>query len=276
MDYERVLGAVNNIAAYLARRDVDMLSAASLHELTGKGQADLLILLGSAIPAAAVLAAKAYRDGVTRRILISGGRGHSTSYLIENMTHPRYRQWLDGTGDRSEAEILAPILYHHGVPREDVLLETESIHCGDNAAQSLDVIRNTGIKADTVLLIQDPTMQRRSHAAFEKVWQGRGTCFVSYAPFVPRAFWDQGGWTVCIPEDMDPAWEWARFLDLILGEIPRLRDDSGGYGPRGKDFIVHVDMPSRVIEDAASLTGHFPDMSRAGGTSTQGLRRINY
>ena len=32
----------------------------------------------------------------------------------------------------------------------------------------------------------------------------------------------------------------------MLGELPRLRDDINGYGPLGRDFIVHVDIPAEV------------------------------
>ena len=264
-NHREIIDAANRIAAYLARRDVDGLSAASMHTRTGADRVDLLILLGSAIPATAVLAARAYRAGLVRRILISGGRGHSTAYLVENMAHPRYRPWLKGASDKPEAAILAPILYRHGVPGEDVLLESESLHCGDNAAKSLEVVNQTGVGADTVLLVQDPAMQRRSHAAFEKVWEGRGARFISYAPFIPQAAYDGDGdgWKLCIPEDMVPAWAWGRFLELILGEIPRLRDDREGYGPRGKGFIVHVDMPEQIDMDAALLARHFPHASRS-------------
>ncbi|MBA1577526.1 YdcF family protein, partial [Klebsiella pneumoniae] len=34
----------------------------------------------------------------------------------------------------------------------------------------------------------------------------------------------------------------------LTGELPRLRDDSDGSGPRGRDFIVHVDFPAEVIQ----------------------------
>ena len=37
-----------------------------------------------------------------------------------------------------------------------------------------------------------------------------------------------------------------RYLTLLLGEIPRLRDDENGYGPRGKGFLAHVDIPEEV------------------------------
>ena len=31
-----------------------------------------------------------------------------------------------------------------------------------------------------------------------------------------------------------------------MGEIPRLTDDENGYGPKGKGYIAHVDIPDNV------------------------------
>ena len=31
-----------------------------------------------------------------------------------------------------------------------------------------------------------------------------------------------------------------------MGEIPRLTDDAEGYGPAGKDFIAHVEIPAEI------------------------------
>ena len=36
------------------------------------------------------------------------------------------------------------------------------------------------------------------------------------------------------------------FLGLVAGEVPRLRDDAGGYGPKGRGFIASVDVPTEV------------------------------
>ena len=41
-------------------------------------------------------------------------------------------------------------------------------------------------------------------------------------------------------------WSRDKYIELLLGEIPRLRDDKDGYGPNGKDFIAHVDIPAEV------------------------------
>lgn len=37
-----------------------------------------------------------------------------------------------------------------------------------------------------------------------------------------------------------------RYLSLVLGELPRLRDDVNGYGPAGRDFIAHVEIPDEI------------------------------
>ena len=41
-------------------------------------------------------------------------------------------------------------------------------------------------------------------------------------------------------------WTIDRYLSLLTGELPRLHDDENGYGPRGRDFIVHVEIPHEV------------------------------
>ena len=41
-------------------------------------------------------------------------------------------------------------------------------------------------------------------------------------------------------------WSVDRYLALIAGEIPRLRNDEQGYGPRGRDFIEAVAIPEPV------------------------------
>ncbi|WP_426785028.1 hypothetical protein ACP3TB_12950 [Rahnella variigena] len=44
-----------------------------------------------------------------------------------------------------------------------------------------------------------------------------------------------------------------RFVSLLLGEIPRLRNAPGGYGPRGAGFIAKVDIPAEIEEIYARL-----------------------
>jgi hypothetical protein len=37
-----------------------------------------------------------------------------------------------------------------------------------------------------------------------------------------------------------------RLCELLVGEVTRLKDDENGYGPKGKGFIGHVDVPVEV------------------------------
>ena len=37
-----------------------------------------------------------------------------------------------------------------------------------------------------------------------------------------------------------------RYITLLMGEIPRLSDTENGYGPEGKNYLAHVDIPEEV------------------------------
>ena len=53
-------------------------------------------------------------------------------------------------------------------------------------------------------------------------------------------------------------WTTDRYVNLLMGEIPRLTDDENGYGPEGKKFIAHVDIPEKVknaFEELKSIYG---------------------
>jgi hypothetical protein len=52
-------------------------------------------------------------------------------------------------------------------------------------------------------------------------------------------------------------WEMNRFCELLVGEVARLRDDESGYGPRGKGFIGHVDVPEEVVKAAERVREGF-------------------
>ena len=58
-------------------------------------------------------------------------------------------------------------------------------------------------------------------------------------------------------------WDVERYMTLLMGEIPRLTDGEGGYGPKGKGFIAHVDVPQSVREAFEQLRGAFSDRVRA-------------
>jgi hypothetical protein len=57
-------------------------------------------------------------------------------------------------------------------------------------------------------------------------------------------------------------WDIERYVSLLLGEIPRLTDDENGYGPCGKDFIAHVEIPAEVRNAFEALKCQYADLVR--------------
>lgn len=140
-----------------------------------------------------------------------------------------------------------------------ILFEDQSTNCGANAAETRRVLERNGVDVRSMVVVQDPTMSLRTKAAFEKVFEDVGVGVeveVRCCPtFVPRVRMGEGGEVVWDVEGLEvgSVWEMERFLDLLMGEVPRLRDDGNGYGPRGKGFITHVDVPREVEEAWESL-----------------------
>ena len=57
-------------------------------------------------------------------------------------------------------------------------------------------------------------------------------------------------------------WEIDRYISLLMGEIPRLADDENGYGPKGKAFIAHVEIPVEVKKAFHELQKIYPGFVR--------------
>jgi uncharacterized SAM-binding protein YcdF (DUF218 family) len=246
-----VAADLNAVAAFLALGD-------------GAGRppaADVLILLGNSVLATAERAFALIRDGAAPRILIVGGRGHSTIFLERSLqATPRYA--AIPTAGRSEAAMLADMAQICGVPAARMLIEPSSRNCGENAAFARGVLDERGVRAFRVLLMQDPTMQRRIDATFRHVWNAAGaaTVFANDPTFVPRLSASVSGLTFAEP--VAGCWEVERFVSLVLGEIPRLRDDADGYGPAGRGLIAHVDIPEPVAAAHARLASAYPALVR--------------
>jgi uncharacterized SAM-binding protein YcdF (DUF218 family) len=274
-----VVEDVNVVADFLARRDIGALTADELERASGVRKADLLILLGNSLLGVTEAAAAAFKAGFAEQFMIVGGIGHSTSYLIQSIGQNDAYRTISTTG-RTEADMLLEVAVRAaGIDPGVVLLERQSTNCGNNATNARDVLLNRGYGASmpqTIVLMQDPTMQRRSHASFAQAWAELAEReslswrprFVSYAAFIPQvAVNGQGELTVVAPaaglgSGQSAVWGIDRLLPLLLGEIPRLRDDEAGYGPKGKGFIPHVDIPSNVERSYSRMAVSFESYLR--------------
>ncbi|WP_039055997.1 YdcF family protein [Enterobacter sp. Bisph1] len=231
------LAAANTLGAWLARNDFS--------DKPAPVRADVVILAGNAviptIDAACQLAAAQQTP-----LLISGGVGHSTTFLYSAIArHPRYN--VVRTTGRGEAAILADIAHKFwSIDNKQILIEDKSTNCGENVRFSMDILAAQGIKAKTALVVQDPTMQRRTMATFARLSQQCADAphWLSWPGFTPQLVNTANG-TTFVPQQRG-LWSVERYLSLLMGEVPRLRDDANGYGPNGHDFIVHVDFPPSV------------------------------
>jgi len=236
------LADINQLAEFLA---LDQTGGATPNQMA-RSEPQLLILLGNAILPVAERAFTALSRGAVEKILIAGGIGHSTDLLYQAVKgHADYH--VIGTAGRSEAAILHDIaVQFFAIAPQQLLLETESTNCGDNATQARRVLEQTGAPAARIVLAQDPLMQRRSDASFRKVWEDRPEVqFINWPTFIPQLAQRDGG-LVYQGETDASLWSWPRFASLLLGEIPRLRNTPQGYGPRGKGFIAAVEIPPQI------------------------------
>lgn len=187
-------------------------------------------------------------------VVISGGIGHSTAFLYQAVAqHPRYAGIK--TSGRPEAAIIADIARQcFGIDPARLHCESRSTNCGENAAFTRDTLNHLGLAPQRAILIQDPTMQRRTAATFARVWRdipGK-TDWINAPGVIPQL--ENSAQGAVFSGEWQGLWSVGRWLSLLTGEIPRLRDTREGYGPRGRDFIVHVDVPPAVIRAWEQLT----------------------
>ncbi len=242
MDVVEAAKDVNVLGEYLARRDVEALTGSALSSALDSGQVDLLILFGGSILCGIDRAARAYQAGLTKVLMVAGGIGHTTQALRDAVAARYPSIQVHG---RAEADIIADVLdAAYGIPRDSLLIENRSTNCGENAEFALAVARDAGLAPASVLFMQDSSMQRRMHETMRRAW-GKGVRLLSYAAYRAEVIVRSGA-PAFATQDIDGLWAMPRYISLLMGEIPRLRDDEGGYGPRGKGYIAHVDIPADV------------------------------
>ncbi|MDM3324422.1 YdcF family protein [Citrobacter sp. Cb080] len=230
------LAAINTVGRWLTQND-----------FTGNitVRSDCVILAGNAVIPTIDAACRIAKEQQVP-LLISGGIGHSTRFLYDAIAeHPRYN--IIRTTGRAEAAILADIAHQFWqIPGEKIWVEDQSTNCGENARFSCALLNQATESIHTVIVVQDPTMQRRTMATFQRVTRDEPHAprWLSFPGFIPELAQQQDG--VDFVPAAEGLWSVDRYLSLITGELPRLRDDATGYGPCGRDFIAHVDIPQNV------------------------------
>lgn len=237
--------------------------------------ADVLVLCTSEVLHGAETVFRRLADGSlrTKLLILCGGLGHSTERMWKAVRrHADYRE-LEVEG-LPEARVLELMLQKHrsrdAIHRScRVVVEDKSTNCGSNAIETRKLLESIGMNGQntprSIMIVQDPTMSRRMKASFEKVFEdlSQSPRLITFPTLVPRvriaredsmaaqSHGESSSARLCFdtPEVLqEEHWEMSRFLGLMIGEIPRLRDDKNGYGPRGTNFISHVTIPTEIEE----------------------------
>ena len=240
---------INTLGLFCGIRDVEGLSSQALHVQYGFEQADVMVLFGGSILCGGDVLAQAIRDRVAKRYILVGGAGHTTPELRRRV-HTLYPDIF--TEALPEAAVFSAYLRKkYGLAAD--YLETESTNCGNNITYLLDLLDRERVPCRSIILTQDATMQRRMDAGLRKYRPD--LTIINYAAYRARAADTASG-----PRFADPIpgmWSMERYVTLLLGEIPRLTDDPDGYGPNGKGFIAHVDVPEAVRAAFHFLSGRY-------------------
>ena len=256
---------INVVATFLSDARLTDLSSTS-------ASVDCIVICASAVlfQAESLFAALEARPSLAKSLVLCGGVGHSTQLLYDAVrSHPRYSQISQEVQGLPEARVLELILERFFDRRSieaqgcHILIEDQSTNCGLNASCTRKVLDEEGLHdISSCIIIQDPTMMRRTRASFEKTYEHTSSHvdFTSCPIFVPMVQEESTGvLTYCSSFDPSGLWSMPRFLELILGEIPRLRDDENGYGPNGRGFIAHVDIPVPVERAWSNLAKNNAD-----------------
>ena len=117
-------------------------------------QADCIVGFGCYDEDIPVRCAHLYHAGFAPYVVFSGGLGRNTSGL-----------W---TG--SEAERFSAIAMDHGVPADRIILEDKSTNSAENLHFTPRVLKDRGIRAEKIIAVHKPYMERRLWAAMGVYW----------------------------------------------------------------------------------------------------------
>lgn len=243
---EKTVYHINVLGNFCGLRDVEALTAERLKERYNIEQADVMVLFGGSILCGGDVLACAMKNKAAKNYIIVGGAGHTTETLRQKVHEAQPAIVTEG---QPEAEIFNRYLKTvYGLEADH--LETESTNCGNNITYLLKLLRDHCIAFKSIILCQDASMQRRMDAGLRKYVPG-DTKIINYAAYRAEVTVKDG--RLAYTSDIPGMWEMERYIELLLGEIPRLSDNVNGYGPMGKNYIAHVDIPGEVREAFKAL-----------------------
>lgn len=168
--------------------------------------------------------AQLYHQGFAPFVAFSGGLGRNTS----------------GIWTRSEAERFAAIAVAEGVPEAQIILENRSTNSAENLLFTPKVLAEQGIRAEKIIAVHKPYMERRLRAAMQVYWPNVQAVYTS-----PRVTLEEH-----IVHAEATGMTGRGVIETIVGDIQRMEL----YPQKG--YQVPVEIPERVWEAFCELVKH--------------------
>lgn len=302
MQLVQIAQDINMLADYLGPRDVVALEPDALESRYGWRQADAMVLFGGSILAGGDVLAEAMRAGVARHYVIVGGAGHTTAALRDMAgaacpelavaddspeadifaayIKQRYGLVPDAlerasTNCGNNVTYLLQLLRQRGIPSRSLILAQDA-----TMQRRMEAVARKEAPASELVNYATYRVRVRTrrdaaphggHGAMANAGASSGACR-ALPPQMPVGSvegFSPASESVSLLGELDfedaplGMWDMPRYVRLLLGEIPRLVDDEHGYGPRGKGFLAHMDVPDGVVSAWARLRDVFPNMVRA-------------
>ena len=236
---DKIAESINILGRFCGKRDVSVLTPNELKVKYGLEHVDVMVLFGGSILTGGDVLAEAMKNGIAKKYVIVGGAGHTTETLRVKM-HNEFPEIE--TNGLPEAKVFAAYLkYKYNL--EPDFLECKSTNCGNNITYLLDLLKENNVSFKSIILSQDATMQHRMEAGLRK-YIFQDNIIINYAVYDAEVIIRDN--ELEFKNDIWGMWNMERYISLLMGEIPRLSDDAEGYGPNGKNYIAHVEVPIEV------------------------------
>lgn len=189
-------------------------------------QADVIVGFGCYDEDIPKRCAELYHQGFAPYVCFSGGLGRNTGKL-----------WT-----KSEAERFAAIAMAEGIPESRIILERQSRNSGENLLFTPNILAEAGIRAERIIAVHKPYMEKRLWAAMQVYW--------------PDVFAVYTSAQVSIEEHIAHAEAVGMtrkgVIDTIVGDIQRM----DLYAQKGYQVPVEIPGEVRAAFDALVAEGY--------------------
>ena len=176
--------------------------------------------------------AELYHQGYAPYVCFSGGLGRNTS----------------GIWSRSEAERFAAVAIAAGVPENRIILEDKSTNSAENLLFTPKVLADRGVKAEKIIAVHKPYMEKRLWAAMQVYWPDVRAVYTS-----PQVTCEEH-----IKHAEAVGMTKKGVIDTIVGDLQRMEL----YAVKGYQVSVEIPQEVRTAYDALVRAGYTGQLAK--------------